>query len=133
MSEHDPGDLLSIDQVAQRLNVGRTFAWELTASGRLPTVRLGRLVKVRTGRPGLIPRRPHGRRRREAAMTVLAPPPRVAYSVDEAAAAMGLSAKHLRRLVATGELRSVRSGRRVLVRPADLVDYLAALDREPMR
>jgi excisionase family DNA binding protein len=47
VSEHDPGDLLSIDQVAQRLNVGRTFAWELTASGRLPTVRLGRLVRVR--------------------------------------------------------------------------------------
>jgi excisionase family DNA binding protein len=59
-----------------------------------------------------------------------AAPARIAYSVEEAAAAMGLSEKHLRRLVATGELRAVRSGRRVLIQPSALVDYLAALDTE---
>lgn len=52
MSEHEKRDgsatsLLSIEQVARELNVGRTFAWELTASGRLPTLRVGRLVRVR--------------------------------------------------------------------------------------
>jgi excisionase family DNA binding protein len=63
----------------------------------------------------------------------LAAPPRVAYSIDEAAAAMGLSTKHLRRLVATGELRAVRSGRRVLIQPSALVDYLATLDEDTVR
>lgn len=52
MSEHDERErsstsLLSIEEVARELNVGRTFAWELTASGRLPTLRVGRLVRVR--------------------------------------------------------------------------------------
>jgi excisionase family DNA binding protein len=47
LNELESGGLLTIDQVARQLNVGRTFAWELTASGRLPTVRLGRLVRIR--------------------------------------------------------------------------------------
>jgi excisionase family DNA binding protein len=52
VSEHDERErsstsLLSIEEVARELNVGRTFAWELTASGRLPTLRVGRLVRAR--------------------------------------------------------------------------------------
>jgi excisionase family DNA binding protein len=39
--------LLTVEQVAKQLNCGRTWAWELCASGRLPTIRLGRLVRVR--------------------------------------------------------------------------------------
>jgi excisionase family DNA binding protein len=39
--------LMTIDEVARELSVGRTYAWELTAGGQLPTVRLGRLVRVR--------------------------------------------------------------------------------------
>jgi excisionase family DNA binding protein len=52
---------------------------------------------------------------------------RLTYSIDETAAAMGLSSRSVYRLVWSGELRAVRSGRRVLVRLADIEDYLGAL------
>jgi excisionase family DNA binding protein len=43
----NPTRLMTVDEVARELSVGRTFVWELTAAGRLPTVRLGRLVRIR--------------------------------------------------------------------------------------
>lgn len=52
---------------------------------------------------------------------------RLTYSIEEAATAMGLSPRTVYRLVWSGELRAVRSGRRVLVRLADIEDYLGAL------
>jgi excisionase family DNA binding protein len=52
---------------------------------------------------------------------------RLTYSIEEAASAMGLSSRTVYRLVWSGELRAVRSGRRVLVRLADIEDYLSAL------
>lgn len=45
--ERSATSLLDMGQVAEELNIGRTRAWELTASGRLPTVRVGRRVLVR--------------------------------------------------------------------------------------
>lgn len=47
-------------------------------------------------------------------------PSRVAWSVDEAAAALGLHPKTVRDLIAQGELPASRIGRRVLVRASDL-------------
>jgi excisionase family DNA binding protein len=39
--------LLRVEQVADRLNVSRSFAWKLVAQGDLPSLRLGRAVRVR--------------------------------------------------------------------------------------
>ena len=52
-------------------------------------------------------------RRTTAPSPVLAP--RLSYGIEEAAAAMGLSTRHVYRLVWSGELRAVRSGRRLLI------------------
>ena len=41
--------LLTVEEVAQRLGIGRTLAWRLVRSGDLPSVRLGRLVRVPEG------------------------------------------------------------------------------------
>jgi excisionase family DNA binding protein len=38
--------LLTIEQVAKRLGIGRSLAWRLVREGALPSVRLGRLVRV---------------------------------------------------------------------------------------
>jgi excisionase family DNA binding protein len=58
------------------------------------------------------------------------PPPiltRLTYSIEEAAAAMGLSSRSVYRLVWSGELRGLRAGRRVLIRLADIEEYLGSL------
>ncbi len=39
--------LLTIPEVAERWTCSSRFVWTLTASGALPVVRLGRLVRVR--------------------------------------------------------------------------------------
>ncbi len=41
------GKLLRGDDVAEILNVSRAFAYRLMAQGEIPTVRLGRSVRVR--------------------------------------------------------------------------------------
>jgi len=38
--------LLTVEEAAQRLGIGRTLAWRMVRSGELPSVRLGRLVRV---------------------------------------------------------------------------------------
>ena len=42
------GNLLTGDDVARKLNVSRTFAYLLMRRGEIPTVHLGRLVRVRS-------------------------------------------------------------------------------------
>lgn len=41
-----PGVLLTVEEAAQRLRVGRTTAYGLVASGELDSVRIGRLRRV---------------------------------------------------------------------------------------
>lgn len=41
--------LLTVEEAARRLGIGRTLAWRLVRSGDLPSVRLGRLVRVPRG------------------------------------------------------------------------------------
>lgn len=38
--------LLTVEEAARQLHIGRTFAWELVRKGELPVVRLGRCVRV---------------------------------------------------------------------------------------
>lgn len=38
--------LLTVEEAAHRLGIGRSLAWRLVRSGELPSVRLGRLVRV---------------------------------------------------------------------------------------
>jgi excisionase family DNA binding protein len=38
--------LLTVEEAARRLGIGRTLAWQLVRDGQLPSVRLGRLVRV---------------------------------------------------------------------------------------
>ncbi len=38
--------LLTIPQVAETLGIGKTLAWQLVARGEIPSMRLGRLVRV---------------------------------------------------------------------------------------
>ena len=38
--------LLTVEEEARRLGIGRSLAWRLVRSGELPSVRLGRLVRV---------------------------------------------------------------------------------------
>ena len=40
------GKLLKADEVAEQLNVSRSFAYSLMKSGQLPSVHLGRSVRV---------------------------------------------------------------------------------------
>lgn len=44
LAEHAP--LLTISQVAERLNVPRSYAYELVRQQKLPAVRLGKYVRV---------------------------------------------------------------------------------------
>jgi excisionase family DNA binding protein len=62
-------------------------------------------------------------------MRQLTPTPmtRVAYSIEEAASLLGLSARTVRRLVWSGELHALRSGRRVLIEPSAITDFLGSL------
>lgn len=48
-----------------------------------------------------------------------------ALSVDEVASALGVSAWNVREMVARGDLRSVRAGKRILIPTAALEDFLA--------
>lgn len=41
------GRLLRIDEVAERLAVSRSMAWKLVTYGQLPSLRIGRSVRVR--------------------------------------------------------------------------------------
>ena len=38
--------LLTVEEAAQRLGIGKTLAWELVWAGVLPSVRLGRCVRI---------------------------------------------------------------------------------------
>ncbi len=38
--------LLTVEEAAQWLGIGRTLAWRLVQEGKLPSVRLGRCVRV---------------------------------------------------------------------------------------
>ncbi len=38
--------LLTIPEAAERLGVGKTLVWQMVARNELPSVRLGRLVRV---------------------------------------------------------------------------------------
>lgn len=38
--------LLKVEEAAQRLGIKRSLAWRLVRSGDLPSVRLGRLVRI---------------------------------------------------------------------------------------
>lgn len=60
----------------------------------------------------------------EAIFTV--PVPRTAFSVDEAAASLGLSRVTIYELMKTGALRAVKVGRRTLVTAAEIDRFLAA-------
>ena len=41
--------LLTVEEAARRLGIGRSFAWELVRRGDLPSIRLGRLVRIPVG------------------------------------------------------------------------------------
>ncbi len=38
--------LLTVEEAARRLGIGKTLAWELVWAGALPSVRLGRCVRI---------------------------------------------------------------------------------------
>ena len=38
--------LITVEEAARRLGIGRSLAWRLVRSGELPSVRLGRLVRI---------------------------------------------------------------------------------------
>ncbi len=38
--------LLTVEEAARRLGIGKTLAWELVWAGVLPSVRLGRCVRI---------------------------------------------------------------------------------------
>ena len=52
---------------------------------------------------------------------------RLTYDVEETASALGVSTRHVRRAIWEGQLRALRSGRRLLI-PADaLAEYVSTL------
>lgn len=59
-------------------------------------------------------------------------PQRLAYSPDEAAAALGVTRQHIYALMARGQLRSVKLGRSRRI-PADALEALVSADAEPVR
>jgi excisionase family DNA binding protein len=50
--------------------------------------------------------------------------PKLAWAVEEAAQSTGVSKGYLRKIIAAGELKTTRAGRRVLIRDADLREWL---------
>ncbi len=38
--------VLTVEEAARRLGIGRSLAWRLVQEGEIPSVRLGRLVRV---------------------------------------------------------------------------------------
>jgi|KBSSwiStaDraftv2_1062776.scaffolds.fasta_scaffold29312_2 excisionase family DNA binding protein len=49
---------------------------------------------------------------------------RLAWAIDEAAQSTGVSKGYLRKIIAAGELKTTRAGRRVLIRDRDLKEWL---------
>ena len=41
-----PGDVLTVEQAAQVLNIGRAAAYRAIHTGDLPTIKIGRTVRV---------------------------------------------------------------------------------------
>jgi excisionase family DNA binding protein len=48
----DPGELLTVREVAKSLKLSTTFVWREIKAGALPTIRLGRSVRVTRTDPG---------------------------------------------------------------------------------
>ena len=42
----DPGELLTVREIAKGLKLSTTFVWREIKAGALPTIRLGRSVRV---------------------------------------------------------------------------------------
>ena len=59
----------------------------------------------------------------------LNPQPRLLVSVSEAAAALGISHRSVRGLIYTGDLRSVKVGRRRLLAVDDLENFVRSLQQ----
>lgn len=55
--------------------------------------------------------------------------PRIAYGLGEAAGLIGISSSKLRKLIRSGELRSTRVGRRVLLRSTEIDKLLRRGER----
>lgn len=49
---------------------------------------------------------------------------KLAWAIDEAALSTGVSKAYLRKIIAAGELKTTRAGRRVLIRDCDLREWL---------
>jgi len=49
---------------------------------------------------------------------------KLAWAIDEAARSTGVSKGYLRKIIAAGELKTTRAGRRVLIRDSDLRAWL---------
>ncbi len=59
----DLPELLSVEEVAAFCGIGRSLAYSLVARGELPSVRLGRLVRVpRAAILAMVEGRPHAAR-----------------------------------------------------------------------
>ena len=50
--------------------------------------------------------------------------PKLAWAIEEAAQSTGVSKGYLRKIIAAGELKTTRAGRRVLIRDCDLREWL---------
>ena len=57
-------------------------------------------------------------------------PEKLAWLIEEAAESTGLSKGYFRKIIAAGELKATRAGRRVLIRDGDLREWLCALKRK---
>ena len=51
-------------------------------------------------------------------------PQKLAWAIAEAALSTGVSQAYLRKIIAAGELRTTRAGRKVLIRDCDLKEWL---------
>ena len=51
----------------------------------------------------------------------------IAYSIDEVAATLGVSERHVRRQIAIGAIRAKKCGKRTLILAVDLEHYLVGL------
>lgn len=47
--KQDDRIVLTVEEAARQLGIGRSLAWRLVQEGELPSVRLGRLVRVPRG------------------------------------------------------------------------------------
>jgi excisionase family DNA binding protein len=58
-------------------------------------------------------------------------PQKLAWAIEEAASSTGLSKAYFRKIIAAGELKTTRAGRRVLIRDCDLKAWLDRNVQEP--